>query len=235
MIKAVLFDLDGTLIHMDQDEFLKQYFSRITAYFAAQGYDPERFFQCLYKSVGAMLKNDGAMKNEELFWKVFSSLYGREVLDDYQKFERFYETEFNALEPLCAPKEGAVALLDTLQKKKLPLVLASNSVYPLVAYEKRMAWGGLTKEPFAFITAFDSINFCKPQAGYFLEIAHRLDLDPSECLMVGNDVSDDMPARHVGMQVFLLTDYLLNPQNEDVTDLPQGNFADLLAYIEKNT
>lgn len=234
MIKAVLFDLDGTLIHMDQDEFIKHYFHRITAYFAAHGYDAERFSKCLYKSVGAMLKNDGAMNNDELFWKTLSSLYGKEVINDYHKFEIFYETEFNKLEPLCGPKEGVHALLDELRKMKLPLVLASNSVYPLIAYEKRMAWGGITSEPFEFITTYDSINYCKPHAEYFLEVARRLGVEPSECIMVGNDVSDDMPARHTGMHVFLLTDYLLNPKNEDITDLPQGNYDDLLAYIKRN-
>ena len=51
--------------------------------------------------------------------------------------------------------------------------------------------------------------------------------------MVGNDVSDDMPAERVGMRVFLLTDCLENPKGEDCARYPQGGFSELLAYIEE--
>ena len=53
-----------------------------------------------------------------------------------------------------------------------------------------------------------------------------------ECLMAGNDVSEDMIAKEIGMDVFLLTACLINKEEKDITAFPQGNFDDLLAYIE---
>ena len=42
MITTVLFDLDGTLLPMDQEVFVKDYFGRIAAKVAPAGYDPKR-------------------------------------------------------------------------------------------------------------------------------------------------------------------------------------------------
>lgn len=49
--------------------------------------------------------------------------------------------------------------------------------------------------------------------------------------MVGNDATEDMAAREVGMDVFLLTDCLINAKNRDLNAYPRGDFAALNAYI----
>ena len=38
--RAIFFDLDGTLLPMDQDAFVKRYFGILSKYFAAVGFDP---------------------------------------------------------------------------------------------------------------------------------------------------------------------------------------------------
>ena len=50
--------------------------------------------------------------------------------------------------------------------------------------------------------------------------------------MVGNDVGEDMIARELGMQVFLLTDCLINKDNVDISQFPHGSFEELLAFID---
>lgn len=44
MIKAILFDLDGTLLPMDNDAFTKYYFKLLCKKLAPMGYDPQ---QCI--------------------------------------------------------------------------------------------------------------------------------------------------------------------------------------------
>lgn len=236
MIKTILFDLDGTLLDMDQDTFLRAYFKKIAGYFAVRGYDPVRFSEAMYKSVYVMLNNDGKQTNEEIFWNTFPALYGDESMrDDIPKFEVFYQTAFGELESLCKEKVGAVEMLKKLREMGLSIVLASNPVFPYIAYERRMKWGGLTPEMFDLLTTYENVHHCKPTEGYYAEIADIMQVKPEECLMVGNDVSDDMPAKKIGMQVFLMDDtLLLNPQNEDLSVYPRGGFDELMKYIEKN-
>ena len=71
-IKAVLFDLDGTLLPMDQEEFVKAYFGLLAKRLAPLGYESGRLYQVLWKGVAAMVQNDGSCVNEEVFWKVFA-------------------------------------------------------------------------------------------------------------------------------------------------------------------
>jgi FMN phosphatase YigB (HAD superfamily) len=66
---------------------------------------------------------------------------------------------------------------------------------------------------------------------YYRDILAQLGVKPEECLMVGNDVGEDMIARQLGMKVFLLTDCLINKNNEDISQYPNGNFEELKMYI----
>ena len=75
-IKAVLFDLDGTLLPMDQDVFVKAYFSGIAAKLAPFGYEPKALIDAIWAGTVKMIKNDGRITNEEAFWNCFISVYG---------------------------------------------------------------------------------------------------------------------------------------------------------------
>ena len=47
-IKVVLFDLDGTLLPMDQDEFVKAYFGGIAKKLAPYGYEPNKLVKSIW-------------------------------------------------------------------------------------------------------------------------------------------------------------------------------------------
>ena len=51
--------------------------------------------------------------------------------------------------------------------------------------------------------------------------------------MVGNDAAEDLAAREAGMDVFLLTDCLINTKNRDISACPRGDFAALNAYLDE--
>ena len=59
-----------------------------------------------------------------------------------------------------------------------------------------------------------------------------LGVKAEECLMVGNDVREDMVAQELGMQVFLLTDCLINRDDKDITAYPHGGFDELFSFIK---
>ena len=67
MVQAVLFDLDGTLLPMVQEEFIKGYFGALCRRFAPKGYEPKRMIDTLWKGTAAMVRNDGACPNRDRF------------------------------------------------------------------------------------------------------------------------------------------------------------------------
>ena len=71
-----------------------------------------------------------------------------------------------------------------------------------------------------------------PNPANYRDILAQLGKRPQNCLMVGNDVSEDMiPARAVGMQVFLLEDCLINKSGEALEQFPRGGFAELKDFL----
>ena len=119
-----------------------------------------------------------------------------------------------------------------MKAKGLRAVLATNPIFPAVATQKRMAWAGLDPHDFALYTTYENSRRCKPNPDYYRDIVNTLGVAPEACVMVGNDVGEDMVARQLGMQVFLLTDCLINRKEEDISSYPRGGFDELLAFID---
>lgn len=82
MIKAILFDLDGTLLPMDQDQFVASYLKRLVKKLAPYGYDPKKLIDTIYDGITAMYHNDGTQSNETAFWNVFTSRFGADSRKD---------------------------------------------------------------------------------------------------------------------------------------------------------
>ena len=233
MIKTVLFDLDGTLLPMDQDTFTNYYFKELVKKMAPHGYNADELIKGVWKGTGAMVRNDGTKTNEEAFWEVFLKIFGEDKLNDQPIFNDFYENEFNIAKNVCGFNEASAEVISTLKGKGLDVVLASNPLFPLVAQKNRMNWAGLNVDDFSYITSYENSHYCKPSKEYYTEIAELLGLNPAECLMVGNNATEDMVAREAGMEVFLLTDCLINDDNVDLSQFRQGGFKELKKLINE--
>lgn len=232
-LKTVLFDLDGTLLPMDQDEFVKAYFGRLATRLAPHGYEPEKLIKAVWSGTMAMVKNTGAKTNEAVFWEDFTARFGPEAMKDLPLFDDFYHKEFLGVREVCGFDPRAAETIRRLQAMGLELVLATNPIFPAVATENRIRWAGLTPEDFRLYTTYENSRFCKPNPAYYRDIVEHLGLDPASCLMVGNDVTEDMVAQTLGMKVFLLTDCLINKENRDISAYPHGSFPELWKYIDE--
>ena len=233
MIKTVLFDLDGTLLPMDQDTFTNAYFKELAKKMVPFGYNPDELVKGVWKGTAAMVRNDGTKTNEEAFWEVFLKIFGEERKKDLDIFNEFYENEFAKAKEVCGFNEASAEVIATLKSKGLDVVLASNPLFPMVAQKSRMNWAGVNVDDFSYITSYENSHFCKPSKEYYTEIAELLNLNPEECLMVGNNATEDMVAREAGMNVFLLTDCLINDDNVELSQFRQGGFPELKALIEE--
>lgn len=231
MITTVFFDLDGTLLPMDQDVFLKAYLGGLAEKMAPYGYDSDLLVKSIWKGTGAMVLNDSSTRNDEVFWNVFADIYGKDVRRDEAVFEDFYRTEFQDVKNVCGFDPRAAETVRTLKNMGFRLILATNPLFPAIATYSRIRWAGLCPEDFEYITTYENSYHSKPNPDYYREILGKLNLKPEACLMVGNDVSEDMIASQIGMNVFLLTDCLINKHLEDIRQFPNGSFPELLEYV----
>lgn len=232
-ITTILFDLDGTLLPMDQDEFTKGYFKLLAKKLAPYGYEPEQLVAAIWAGTKAMVQNHGIRTNEEVFWDKFTEIYGEKVLADKPLFDEFYEKDFCAAKELCCFNPKAAETVKKLRDMGFRTALATNPIFPATATEMRIRWAGLEPSDFELYTTYENIGFCKPNPAYYQEIINRLGVKPEECLMVGNDVREDMVARKLGIQVFLLTDCLINKDREDINQFSRGGFHGLMEQIRQ--
>ena len=233
MIKNILFDLDGTLLPMDQDKFANGYFSRLVKKLAPLGYDPKKTVDGIWAGTAAMVKNNGDCTNEQAFWNKFGEIFGEKAIKDKPVFDEYYRVEFQDVKTDCGFNTQAAGTVKKLKKDGFKLILATNPIFPAVATESRIKWAGLNKDDFELYTTYENSHYCKPNPDYYREICEKLSLNPTECLMVGNDAEEDAAAEKLGMKVFLLTDCLINKKGKDINVYPHGSFKELTEYTDK--
>ena len=232
MLKAVLFDLDGTLLPMDQNIFMKDYFGRLIRCLVPLGYTPEVFLASMHAGIAAMVKNDGSRTGEEAYWAAYTAVSGMDPERELPVLDVFYEQEFDEVSAVCGCNPLAAELVHWLQANGVRVILATNPLFPRIATQKRIRWAGLEPEDFEFYTTYEDIGYCKPNPEYYRTVLARAGLDASDCLMVGNDVAEDMMAgAQAGLRGFLLTDCLINTPHADINDYPHGSFPELKAYL----
>ena len=231
-MRTVLFDLDGTLLPMQLEEFTKAYFAELTAAFADR-YAPKKLIQTVLAGTEAMAKNDGSVKNAERFWTAFAEVYGQAALADIPAFDRFYENgRFQNAKAATQPTPLAAACIRTLKEKGYRLVLASNAVFPPAGMAARARWAGVDPADFCLITSYDVSSYCKPNLEYYREILSLIGEQAENCLMAGNSVREDLCAGKLGRETFLVTDCLEDAEGADLSGYRQGSMAELLQYLK---
>ncbi|MDO4323880.1 MAG: HAD family hydrolase [Lachnospiraceae bacterium] len=232
MITTILFDLDGTLLPMDQDIFVQSYFRELTKKLIPLGYEPDKLIKTIWAGTAAMVQNNGACPNEDAFWNLFRQVYGEAALKDKPVFEEFYSVEFQKAADSCGFNSNSKKTVEELKKAGYRVVLATNPIFPAVATESRIRWAGLEPSDFELYTTYENSRYCKPNPAYYTEILQKIGCRPEECLMVGNDVTEDMVAQSLEMSVFLLTDCLINKEEKDISVYPHGGFEELQRYVQ---
>ena len=232
-IKAILFDLDGTLLPMDQEAFVSAYLGGLIRLLSPIGYDPKDVEAALRASTRAMMTNDGRITNEEMFWQSFSAVLGEGIRNHGKAFDLFYKEEFKKLKSTCGYNPRAREIVGLAKSRGARVILATSPLFPGVATETRMGWTGLEPSDFEHVTTYENSRYCKPNPVYYTNLISELGLRPEECVMIGNDVGDDMVAESVGIRCFLLTDYLINRKNVDICQFRHGDYDELIRFIKE--
>jgi len=234
LIDTILFDLDGTLLQFKQSEFMDIYISELKKVFIKLGLDAGLSIEGLWAGTKAMVLNDGAKLNTERFWEKFAGYMGLTVerLNDIEKAcDRFYSDRFNIVKSVLKPGDIPKRLVHAMAAKGYVVVLATNPMFPECAVESRLGWVRLGIRDFRLVTHYANSTFCKPSPGYYREILTKINKKPEQCVMIGNSPTEDMCAGALGMETFLVTDYLENEPGEDISAFRCGTLAGLEAYL----
>lgn len=219
MIKHILFDLDGTLLQMDNDEFAKSYFHYLNLRIGGQ-IDVRRFDEALLAATNVMVRDtDSSRTNEIVFLQHFRSLLGEQAEPLLQQMMEFYEDHFWQLRKVTRPSAAALQAVETALSGG-DAVIATNPIFPRIATEQRLRWAGLNSSDFPLVTVYENSCFCKPNPAYYQEILEKMGWQADECLMVGNDEWEDLVAGKLGIRTCLVTDCLI-PAKEGA---PQADY-----------
>lgn len=233
MLKAVFFDLDGTLLPMNEEIFTKLYFHLISKSVANKGYQAEELIHTIWQGTKLMYTNDGKRTNEEVFWDYFGKVYGKEKVEDKIYFDAFYLNEFKQVKQACGQNPYVEQIIQVAKEKVGKVVLTTNPIFPRVGIQTRLAFLGLNENDFDYITTYENSSYCKPNPKYFLEVLEKLDLKSDEVILFGNnDIEDYKCAKQAGISCYLVGENLILHE-ECKLDAPKIKLEEIASIIEK--
>lgn len=206
MIKAILFDLDNTLIANPGLPFVQEYL-RLGGehFFKTWGYDG--FSRVAMRILGALsgVRPDPQVTNSQLGTQMIAEAAGCEFDTTAVELQSFYSETYRSLQSCITQMPEAIRVVEKLQAEGYAIVIATNPIYPAVAIRQRLQWGGFSPDldKYSFVTHADNMHFVKPSSAYYAEILARIGLEPDEAIMVGDDRKNDIrPAAALGMHTF---------------------------------
>ncbi len=232
-IRAVLFDLDGTLLQVSMEKFIPAYIRGLGAHL--EDLVPmDRFAEVARLAVDRLFISPAEdSTNEEHFLETIEAGTGIPPELYRQRLQNYCGNGMAALAPLIEEAPLGREVVELCHRRGLPVVLATNPVFPASVIEARVQWGALDGLPFHSVTSYENSFFCKPDPRYYQKIADELGVAAGECLMVGNDTRFDLGAKEAGMQTYLVDTYLVDRAPASWRPDFRGNHEALLDFVRE--
>lgn len=231
MIDTILFDLDGTLLPLDMERFTEIYFTEM-GYMFKDMIEPRLLVKYVWEATREMVINTEYKTNEEVFMNKFSELIGGDISKYRSHFDDFYDTLFHKTREAAKSNESIKEIIAILKAKNYKLIVATNPLFPRKAILHRIEWAGLDMKDFIYITSYEDNHYCKPQLHFYREILDTIGKKPEQCMMVGNDVQEDLIALKLGIKTFLVKNHMIHRTNEVIESTYEGNYEDFYNFVK---
>jgi FMN phosphatase YigB (HAD superfamily) len=232
-LKAVLFDLDGTLLDVEMAEFIPAYVQGLASHFTDLA-EPDRFADTVLAATFALIRDDSVRaSNEALFLEAMHRRLGIEAVEFVRRLDAFVEDGLGELAPMVRASPAARDILQLCFDRGLRVVIATNPVFPRPVIDARLQWGDLHDFDYSLVTSYENTRLCKPHPGYFHDILAQFNLDPEQCLMVGNDTEHDLAAGQVGIPTFLVETWMIDRLDGVFQSDMRGDHDGLLEFLQK--
>ncbi len=235
MIKAILLDLDDTLLGNPTEAFVRNYLALLDAFLERHLGLVDAHTAILAATDAVIHSDDPRTSNLETF---YAALLERLTVDraTFQTaMDVFYREVYPDLAQTTQPHPGVHKLVEALLARGLQLVVATNPFFPRVAIEQRLAWAGVPTDtvPFALVTTLENMHYTKPHPAYYEEALARIGVQADEAVMVGNHWQNDiMPAHRAGLHTF----WVCMDGDTQATDMAladgHGSLADFACLVQ---
>lgn len=229
MIKAVLLDLDNTILHGSESLLVNEYLQRAEAFFERL-WGVSGLSRVLLTATRAVVQpRDAQTTNSDLAAALLAAAAGRSLEEVRAAFDAFFAAEYPAMRRYTQPATDAIKVVEQILAQGLALVIATNPLYPSAAIRQRLVWAGLpgSFDTYALVTTSDNMHFAKPDPAYYAEIIARVGIEPDEAIMVGDSLSNDVaPAASIGLRTFHVSD-----DSRDCTADAAGSLGEFVRQI----
>jgi HAD superfamily hydrolase (TIGR01509 family) len=180
-MKALIFDLDGTLVDSVYPHTLAWQKSLLDFGISCPAW-------AIHRRIG--------MSGKLLVKAIAREHHRRLSESDVERLGRHHARLFHKLAPIGNPLPGAVKLLTFLRKSKIPHGIATSGKRA----EIKSSLISLLLRPATIVVDGDMVSEVKPEPDLFLLCQQRLKVKRVDCLVVGDAVWDIHAARRCGIQ-----------------------------------
>lgn len=233
MITHLFVDLDDTLLQNSMEVFAPPYYKALSAYLSEK-ISPQEMIPKLLEGTEAMIRNTNpSITLEQAFDRIFYPGIGISKDKIRPEIERFYDTVFPSLKKYTSVIPEACVMIKDALDMGLKIVVATNPLFPMKAIHHRLEWAGLSVKdiPYTLVSSYETFHFTKPNPAYYQEIMDKIGTKPEQCVMVGNDVENDIkPSKCIGIRCFMITKG--SDKSVPSADYPSGRQDQVIPWIK---
>jgi FMN phosphatase YigB (HAD superfamily) len=230
VIKNILFDLDGTLLPMDVNKFMKLYFKGLMEVFPEV--HPQILHMTVMEGTKAMVEDSSDRTNLDVFASSFTKTINMDETEVMNRFFAYYETDFKKVKDSTWVSKHMIEAVQVLKDKGYRLFIATNPMFPLVANQERISWANLKFDDFEYVSSLEKNHYCKPNLKFYEEFLIENKLDPQDCLMVGNDTFEDMIITRMNVKTYLVTDCQIDDNDIRFKSDYSGTSQEFLDFVK---